>query len=355
MLHNETLALQPNRATRHEAGSFNSVYKEILQRKEHDIREDSGGNFSVNSKSEEMGEEASTRRWAIMYQGHLDRRIVNKDPIGFHFDDDDLPDLAALSITDDDDDDGPCSISSVETPTEDSSLPPETEHTSWSSLHKSIVELSSSVLGDPTASDNEIAFRVFDDDSKSKYFENEHDIRCGNWQEFDINKGLVRREAKRHIEGDKVFPSGTDYISISTSPLRALNVANWRRDISKDQQLPKIAIIDLRILGRLGIAHGSTINDLGFTHHNKRQGTGTKYATEHHRLVVGWLPCCSILGILSYEQFIKLLVDSNMDVYADPNLRQSEDYDTTISFKLISTSLKQNEIRSPCYKCRVDT
>jgi hypothetical protein len=73
-------------------------------------------------------------------------------------------------------------------------------------------------------------------------------------------------------------------------------------------------VIDLRVLKRLGIAHGSTTEDLGFRHQNKTYGTGTEFATKHHILVLGWLPSRSIAGVLSMEQFEKLLGESDIDV-----------------------------------------
>jgi hypothetical protein len=61
-------------------------------------------------------------------------------------------------------------------------------------------------------SDNYIAFRVFDDHSQARYF-SKGDIRCGNWQEFNVNEHLTRVGAENHILGARI---STNYISIST-------------------------------------------------------------------------------------------------------------------------------------------
>jgi hypothetical protein len=66
----------------------------------------------------------------------------------------------------------------------------------------------------------DIAFRAFDNQSHARFFEDRQDIRCSNWQLFDVDKPLTKRRAERHIERDLIL---TDYISISTSPQRIWN------------------------------------------------------------------------------------------------------------------------------------
>lgn len=44
----------------------------------------------------------------------------------------------------------------------------------------------------------------------------------------------------------------------------------------------KIAIVAMRVLRRLGIAYGSSTDDLGFRHLNKNNETGALFATKHH-------------------------------------------------------------------------
>jgi hypothetical protein len=72
----------------------------------------------------------------------------------------------------------------------------------------------------------------------------------------------------------------------------------------------KIAVIDLRVLQRLGIAYGSTTDDLGFRNIGDNR---TEYATKHHILVAGWIPNRSILGFLSRESFNELLKEARID------------------------------------------
>lgn len=149
--------------------------------------------------------------------------------------------------------------------------------------------------------DNDIAFRVFDDNSQAHFFENRGDIRCSNWREFDIKIKLTRTGAKDHITGVR---GPTDYISISTSPRRLWNiVTEWGSGDSR-----KIAVIDLGFLRRLGIPFGSSTDDLEFR---------VKYATKHHLLVVGWVPARSVLGFLSTTQFRKLLEESQINISSE--------------------------------------
>lgn len=150
-------------------------------------------------------------------------------------------------------------------------------------------------------SDTDIAFRIFNDHSQAQFFERTGDIRCSNWREFDIKKNLKRAGAENHT----MCASGpTNYISISTSPRRLWNI------VSKggSEGSPKIAVIDLRILRRLGIAFGSTTDDLGFR---------IEYATKHHLLVVGWVPTRSILGFLSTTRFHSLLQASQINIFLE--------------------------------------
>lgn len=157
--------------------------------------------------------------------------------------------------------------------------------------------------------ENDIAFRVFNKKSHSRFFETSGDIRCSNWQQFDINQPLERKHAEGHIEDATGKP--TNYISISTSPLRLWNLVKYNVKCGRKDQ--HIAVIDLRVLRRLGIGYGSTTEDLKFSHLNKSNGTGTQGATKHHVLVLGWLPPSSILGFLSIEKFRSLLVESQID------------------------------------------
>jgi hypothetical protein len=156
--------------------------------------------------------------------------------------------------------------------------------------------------------DVDIAFRLCKTDSRASFFQSRKDIRCGNWHQFDITQPLEREEASKHITFNKEKP--TNYISISTSPRRIYNLVNrTRRNIAEQKNPdPKIAVLDLRVLRRLGIAYGSSTEDLRFHH-----STGTDFATKHHILVLGWLPPQSILGFLSIEKFEALLKASQID------------------------------------------
>lgn len=145
-------------------------------------------------------------------------------------------------------------------------------------------------------SDNELAFRAVDENNYAPFFEDTRNIRCCNCREFQIDDPVWRNGAEEHVTQARV---PTNYISISLSPRRMWNIVRKRE--TKVRQ--KIAVIDLRVLKRLGIAYGSTTDELGFSHYNPRSGTGTTFATEYHHLVLGWLPARSILGFISCSQF----------------------------------------------------
>jgi hypothetical protein len=100
----------------------------------------------------------------------------------------------------------------------------------------------------------------------------------------------------------------TDYISISTSPRQIWNLDTKSRERA-DQN---IAVLDLRVLRRLGITCGS-MGDLGFRIHNALNGTRTLFATRHHVLVLGWVSKSCFLGILSIQQFKMLLEQAQID------------------------------------------
>jgi len=163
------------------------------------------------------------------------------------------------------------------------------------------------IIGIQSSPENvEISFRLFNDNSHAHLFAGRGDIRCSNWQQFDISEPQERKEAEKHIT---CAPIPTNYISISTSPRRIWNLA-IKNLVRADQ---KIAVLDLRVLRRLGIAYGSSTDDLGFHHLNKTNGTGTMFATKHHMLVLGWLPPPSILGFLTIKQFEALLEQGQID------------------------------------------
>jgi hypothetical protein len=90
-------------------------------------------------------------------------------------------------------------------------------------------------------------------------------------------------------------------------------------------------VIDLGVLRRLGIAYGSSIDDLGFRHRNETNGAGTNFATEHYILVLSWLPRQCILGFLSTKQFEALLEQSQIDNSSSGTLFSSSylDHDMT--------------------------
>lgn len=129
--------------------------------------------------------------------------------------------------------------------------------------------------------DSDVDFRVFHDESQSRFFEDTGDIRCGNWQNLRLDNILTRHKAEGHIKGDE-FP--TDYISISTSPRRTWNYL--LRNRKKNARNQEVALIDLRVLKRIGIALGSCTEDLGFEYYNSNLGSGTIFATRQHFLVL---------------------------------------------------------------------
>jgi hypothetical protein len=156
------------------------------------------------------------------------------------------------------------------------------------------------ILGDP--SEDEFAFRAFHKDKQAKFFEIQGDMHCGNWHNFDISNSFVRQEADDHVSGLHVGP--TNYISIMTSPKRLWNIMK-----KFDQGKNAIAIIDLRVLKRLGIPYGSTKgngrSELGLY--------GKGFATEEELLVAGWIPSQAIKGFLSYKQFKDLLTKNGIE------------------------------------------
>lgn len=103
------------------------------------------------------------------------------------------------------------------------------------------------------------------------------DIRCGNWRTFDPTRWFNwnPNETEAHIQGSKkLTPHGTSFISISTSPRRTHNLLrNFDR-----RMVDKIAVIDLRVLRRLGIPLKSTEHMVA------------SWSTEHYYLVQGWVP-----------------------------------------------------------------
>ncbi|KAH6685859.1 hypothetical protein F5X68DRAFT_232837 [Plectosphaerella plurivora] len=171
----------------------------------------------------------------------------------------------------------------------------------WDALAKVIGKIVESMNGDPA--DDEIAFRAFHDGHQAKFFTDHGDIRCGNWRNFDINRPCVKQEADDHVRG--YCYRQTDYISITTSPRRLWNFIT--RTPWKFSEDIRIAVIDLRVLTRLGIAFGSTKG-------NGRDELGlnsTKYATKHHLLVAGWIPSQAIKGLLSIGQLRGLMANND--------------------------------------------
>ncbi|KAF7551837.1 hypothetical protein G7046_g7602 [Stylonectria norvegica] len=277
----------------------------------------------LNAKSEEVREEIETRLWASMYLQYLVKRINATERVRIDLSDrdriessdrvriesSDLPDIQSLRVSDEghspsvDDARGrfqelPLEIQRyvLEQRRKDARIGTEA---TWVTLDMLIHQLTSGITDHP--SDGDIAFRIFNDDSQARYFQSRGDIRCGNWQDFNIKKTLQRESAKAHIKGDH---TPTDYISVSTSPRRLWNLL----DKKNSQACQTIAVIDLRILRRLGIAYGSTTDDLGFQYRNR-----TEFATKHHALVLGWIPSHSILGFLSNAEFRELLHESQID------------------------------------------
>ena len=155
-------------------------------------------------------------------------------------------------------------------------------------------------------SQNEIAFRTVDENNHAPFFKDTGDIRCCNWREFKVGNPLTEHGAQQHVTQVHV---PTNYISVSLSPRRLWNIVR-----GKEAKTPqKIAVIDLRMLKRLGIAYGSTVDNFGFSHYNPHTGDGIAYATRYHHLVLGWLPARSILGFISSSQFEVLLRRSQID------------------------------------------
>ncbi|KAI3567895.1 hypothetical protein IWW34DRAFT_839166 [Fusarium oxysporum f. sp. albedinis] len=244
-----------------------------------------------------------------MYLQYLIERIHTTALVHINFSD--LPNLQNLSLSDETPSPSPRG-ELIQQPFEDLSLDLQIQilnrrlldacigrEAIWATLNELVGKLTSEISEHPP--DSSIAFRVFDDHCQARYF-SKGDIRCGNWQEFNVNEPLTRLGAENHIRGARI---STNYISISTSPLRLWNFVGQHMSTTQ-----KIAVIDLRVLQRLGIAYGSTTDDLGFRNIGDN---GTEYATKHHILVAGWIPNRSILGFLSRESFNKLLKEARID------------------------------------------
>lgn len=298
---------------------------ESLRQWQDEVKEEMTANRRLNGLNKKVMEEIDTRLWATKYLQYLTKRIYGTAPVPIKFTD--PPSIENLSLSEEAL--PPPPKKQAEWPFKD--LPLDTQlqilerrledarigtEALWAGLNELIIRITSGrysqlvrtchelmkvveILEYPA--DSEIGFRVFDCDSKARLFRT-GDIRCGNWQEFDVNQGLTRLGAEEHITCTK---TPTDYISLSTSPRRLWNLVDkWG---SKNQ---KIAVIDLRILRRLGIAYGSTTDDLGFDNTGPNK---TEFATRHHFLVVGWIPRQSILGFLSKGNFRKLLKEGQID------------------------------------------
>ncbi|KAI9730921.1 MAG: hypothetical protein M1818_007995 [Claussenomyces sp. TS43310] len=311
---------------------------EAFNQRKQDRDQTNKDNALLNARSRDVREELSEGHWALMYLQHLANRINQTDRV--RIDLSDLPPITSLSVSD------PklsYSISLPPPPRYEASIEQHIEvleqrrkdaqigkEASWAALTSSALALTSGMQGNP--SDIDIAFRLFNDDSHARFFADREDIRCSNWHKFDINQPPERKGAENHITSVEI---PTNYISISTSPRRIWNLAT--KNLLKAKQ--RIAVIDLRVLSRLGIAYGSSTDDLKLRHWNQKYETGTKFATKHHTLVLGWLPPVSILGFLSIEQFEALLKQSQID-----DSKKSEDislseYEKKISFLSILQQL----------------
>ncbi|RDW58635.1 hypothetical protein BP6252_13111 [Coleophoma cylindrospora] len=301
-------------------------------------------NALLNARSRDVIEELTERHWALMYLQHLATRVIQTNRLEIQFSD--LPPIASLSVHDPE-------SSSISLPPPlmyEESIEQHLEvleqrikdaqigkEASWAALSTLALGLTSDIQDNPE--DVEIAFRVFNDGSHARFFTGRGDIRCSNWQRFEISEPQERKGAERHIISDRI---PTNYISISTSPRRIWNFA-IRKPVKADQ---KIAIIDLRVLRRLGVAYGSSTDDLGFRPLNKTYGTGTMFATKYHLLVLGWLPPRSILGFLSIDQFEALLKQSHIDNSSSENISLPE-YDKKIGFSSILQYLPAPAVISP--------
>ncbi|KAL2208258.1 hypothetical protein CC79DRAFT_1334029 [Sarocladium strictum] len=290
-------------------------------------------NRRLNNLNTEVRELIDTRLWATMYLNYFITRIHTTTTADIEFND--LPKLGKLSVKDEPLPTPPSLKEKYEPPFHEESLELQVQilkqrlkdahigvDAIWATLEDLINTLTSEI--DETPPDTCIGFRVFDDQSQARLFPT-GDIRCGNWQEFDVKQELIRKRAEDHITQAW---GPTDYISISTSPRRLWNLVHKRRPKEK-----KLAVIDLRVLQRLGIAYGSTTDDLGFRNTGMNR---TEYATKHHVLVLGWIPRRSMLGFISSETFAGLLEEAHIDTSTDRRDIPAAEYDKTIPFNQIS-------------------
>lgn len=135
----------------------------------------------------------------------------------------------------------------------------------------------------------------------SNLYDHSQEIRCGNWRDFNIGSlhSLNPPHAVDHVVGSRTtFPWGSDFCSISTSPRRTLN---YLATTTRDEKI-KIAVLDLRILDKLGIPN------------EKMTGRGGSYGTKHHIIAPGWIPARSILGFLTVGAFDGLLKVSGISM-----------------------------------------
>ncbi|KAL2069034.1 hypothetical protein VTL71DRAFT_15372 [Oculimacula yallundae] len=333
---------------------------EALAQKQLLLDQKNKDNALLNLKSRAVIDRLAERRWAQMYLLHLVSRVTQTQRVMIHFSKY-LPGIEALSI-DDSKDSGPIiPIIASQKPKYKESVESYLEvleqresdarigmETCWLTLNTLCNALKSGLRNNvyidikDHPQDDDVAFRLTKSDSHSKFFADRGDIRCSNWQNFDINQRFKKGGAISHIEECHIV---TDYVSISTSPGRTWNYINYinkKQEVTKTPVLPKaqVAIIDLRVLRRLGIAYGSTTTDLGFKHYNKSNDTGVKYATKHHALVIGWLPRQCILGFVSISQFENLLVQSDISSTHEEDLTLPDsEYEKKISFDAIRACL----------------
>jgi hypothetical protein len=299
----------------------NETDEMLLQREQRYPEEDrqrdeqSKINEILNKKSRQVGEEIHKRLWPLIYLQYLINRISDTRQVKIDFDN--LPDIESLSVSGSQDPSSASTKAVDNTPFDKLSINIQMDileqrqkdarigmQAAWASLSRLIDLLTSGITEPPSHID--IALRLFTDKSFSHFFEDTRDIRCSNWKQFHIDDTLTRKGAEEHIEGRSKVPS--NYISISLSPRRIWNIV-----FKEDKALYKIAVIDLRVLKRLGIAYASTTDDLHFSPRDDRRGTGTTYATKHHYLVHGWLPPRSILSVLSCTEFERLLKASQIN------------------------------------------
>ncbi|KAH7353323.1 hypothetical protein B0T11DRAFT_300480 [Plectosphaerella cucumerina] len=280
--------------------SIGNVHDPTIRQRQEKLKKENDEVAKLNMMSKQVKEEICANLWATMYWKHLISRFISKDLVFIELSPNRrslLPDVTKSSPASDTQ--RPLPREEHNNAAQEAFLEDETFTVQfevlqrryldacemakpiWEGVERTMDMLIEDILGDP--SEDEFAFRAFHKDKQAKFFESRGDMRCGNWHNFDIGNSFAWQEADDH---------------------RLWNIMkkfDWWKNA--------IAIIDLRVLKRLGIAYGSTKGN----GHGELGLCGSGFANEEELLVAGWIPSRAIKGFLSYTQFKDLLTANGIE------------------------------------------